>query len=151
MTRLNTLAKAATAFVFLALAACSNDTESSATGVSVKDTSFRAPMGGAMATAGYMTLTSDVDDKLISASSPMAEAVEVHTMVMNNGVMSMRPLADLELPAGKAVVLEPGGTHLMLMGLSPELQNAMAVEVILVFEKAGELPVTLQLDQASAK
>ena len=71
---------------------------------------------------------------LVSASSPVAGVVEIHTMSMNNGVMTMRPIPRLELPAGKAVQLAPGGYHVMLMDLKQPLKTGEVVPITLKLE-----------------
>ena len=84
-------------------------------------------------------------DRLLGGSTPAAERVEVHEMRMDGSVMRMRELAALELPAGKSTKLEPGGLHLMLMGLKAPLKVGDQVPLKLRFEKAGEVEVMLQV------
>ena len=84
------------------------------------------------------------DDRLLSASSPAADSVEIHEMSMNDGVMRMRALGDgLAIPAGTTVELAPGGTHLMLIGVHEALVAGQTVPVELRFEKAGTTTVTM--------
>jgi copper(I)-binding protein len=64
----------------------------------------------------------------------MAEVVEIHEMAMDNNVMRMRAIPALELPAGKAVELKPGGFHVMLMGLKQQVKEGDTVSVNLVVE-----------------
>lgn len=95
---------------------------------------------------GYVTLTSPADDRLISASSPVAGHVEVREMRMDGDVMRMRELADgLPLLAGKRVALSPGGFHIMLMDLKQPLVAGQSVPVQLRFQKAPPLDVTFQV------
>jgi copper(I)-binding protein len=108
----------------------------------------RATPGGAQVGAGYMTITNKgaAADRLISASSPAAEKVQVHEMTMQNNIMKMRELAGgLLIDAGKTVSLAPGGYHLMIMGLKAPLKAGDKVPVILMFEKAGKVEVTLDV------
>src|SRR6185312_6384035 len=101
----------------------------------------RATAKGAAVGAGYMTITNKgaSADRLVSASSPAAGKVEVHTMAMNNGVMTMRPATGgVSVDAGKSVSLSPGGLHLMLMQLKAPLKQGDKVPVTLQFEKAGK-------------
>jgi len=80
------------------------------------------------------------DDVLLSGKTDVAQVVEIHEMADDNGVMVMRPLADgLTIPAGSEEVLEPGGYHVMLIGLTEDLTNGMTYELTLNFEKAGEV------------
>jgi copper(I)-binding protein len=73
---------------------------------------------------------------VVAASSPVAEVVEIHEMAMDNQVMRMRAIPALELPAGKAVELKPGGFHVMLMGLKQQVKEGDTVPVTLVVEGA---------------
>src|SRR5271154_1385273 len=76
----------------------------------------RATPGGAKIGVGYLTIENkgSTPDRLTGASAEVAGKVEVHEMVMNNGVMTMRPLdKGLIIDPGKTVKLAPGGSHLM--------------------------------------
>lgn len=63
-------------------------------------------------------LISSEDAKVVGVASPVAAAVELHSSAMENGVMQMRALDAIALPAGKPIELKPGGVHVMLMGLA---------------------------------
>ena len=88
----------------------------------VKDAWVRATVPQQKATGAFMQLTAAQDSKLVSVSSAAVPVVEVHEMKMQDGVMKMRPLPSLSLPAGKAVSLTPGGYHVMLMDLKQQLK-----------------------------
>ncbi|MBN8493453.1 MAG: copper chaperone PCu(A)C [Burkholderiales bacterium] len=103
----------------------------------VKDPWVRGTVAGQKATGMFGQVTSTAGGKLVSASSPVAGVVEIHEMVMDGNVMKMRAITGLELPAGKAVELKPGGYHVMLMDLKQELKVGDAVPVTLVIEGAG--------------
>ncbi len=81
-----------------------------------------------------MTLVSKSDARLVAASSPAAKVVEVHEMKLEAGVMTMRAVDKLALPAGKPVALTPGGYHVMLMGLAKPLRDGDTVPITLVVE-----------------
>ena len=68
----------------------------------------------------------------------MAGVVEIHEMAMDGNVMRMRAVPALELPAGKAVELKPGGYHVMLMDLKKPLAAGETVPISLVIETAGK-------------
>ena len=102
--------------------------------VSVKDAWVRATVAQQKATGAFMQLQSAQDAKLVSAQSPVAGVTEVHEMAMDNGVMKMRPVPFLALPAGKAVELKPGGYHVMLMDLKAQVKDGDMVPVTLVVE-----------------
>ncbi len=83
-------------------------------------------------------------NRLVSASSPIAERVELHTMTIDNDVMRMRELEDgIELPGEAQVDLEPGGLHVMFMGLSVPFTEGDEVPVTLVFAGGEEREITL--------
>jgi hypothetical protein len=102
--------------------------------VSVKDAWVRATVPQQKATGAFMQLQSVQDAKLVSAQSPVAGVVEVHEMSMDGGVMKMRAIPSLDLPAGKAVELKPGGFHVMLMDLKAQVKDGDTVPVTLVVE-----------------
>ena len=102
--------------------------------VTVKDAWVRATVAQQKATGAFMQLQSAQDAKLISAQSPVAGLVEVHEMSMDGGVMKMRAIPSLALPAGKAVDLKPGGYHVMLMDLKGQVKDGDTVPVTLVVE-----------------
>jgi copper(I)-binding protein len=102
--------------------------------VSVKDAWVRATVAQQKATGAFMMLESKQESKLVAAQSPVAGVVEVHEMAMDNGVMKMRPVPFLALPAGKAVELKPGGYHVMLMDLKSQVKDGDMVPVTLVVE-----------------
>ena len=98
---------------------------------------------GMTAGAALMGLHSSVDDKLISASSPICERVEIHSMTDDNGIMKMREEESLALPADKIVKLEPSGYHLMLIGLKEPLKADTKFDLTLTF--ATGAPVTVSV------
>jgi copper(I)-binding protein len=100
--------------------------------VEVKNAWVRATVQGQKATGAFMQITAPAASTLISVSTPVAGVAEVHEMKMDGDVMRMRPLAKgLELPAGKAVQLQPGGYHLMLMDLKLPLQKDTTIPITL--------------------
>lgn len=84
-------------------------------------------------------------DAILSASSEAAETVELHEVVNDAGVMRMRPVPRIEVPAGATVELKPGGYHIMLLGLRDDLRPGATVKVTLSLEKAGPLTVEAQV------
>lgn len=85
-------------------------------------------------------------DKLLRASSSAAQAVELHTMTIDQDIMRMRQLDDIALPAASKLVMKPGsGAHLMLIGLKQVLQAGQSVDLILEFEKAGKISITAKV------
>lgn len=103
--------------------------------VEVKNAWVRATVQGQKATGAFMQITAPAASTLISVSTPVAGVAEVHEMKMDGDVMRMRPLAKgLELPAGKAVQLQPGGYHLMLMDLKLPLQKDTTIPLTLTLQ-----------------
>lgn len=118
---------------------------SEAKGIAIVTPWARATPGGAKVGAAFMEIQAvpGADDKLLSASSPSAEVVELHDHVREGGVVKMRRIEALPIVGGKSVVLKPGGLHLMLMELKHPLKEGDAVDVTLVFEKAGQVKVAV--------
>ncbi len=81
-------------------------------------------------------------DRLLAAHSPVAERIELHTHVMESAVPQMRRVAAIDLPPGERVRLEPGGLHLMLLGLRQPLMAEQRFPITLVFERSA--PLTLE-------
>jgi len=102
--------------------------------VSVSDAWVRGTVEGQKATGAFMQLKSPGGATLIAAESPAAGAVEIHEMRIEGNVMRMRALPRLELPAGQAVDLKPGGYHIMLMNLKAPLKKGESVPIRLKFQ-----------------
>lgn len=94
----------------------------------------RATLPGQKVAGAYLEITSPMDGRLTGVSSPAAGSAEVHSMKMDNGVMKMRPVESLDLPAGKMVKLEPGGLHVMLFDLKKPLRAGQKVPLVLAVE-----------------
>jgi hypothetical protein len=101
--------------------------------VTVTDAWVRGTVPGQSATGAFMSLQSPSDAALVAAASPAAKIVEVHEMSMDKGVMRMRAVEKLPLPAGKTVDLKPGGYHVMLMDLTRALKEGDTIPVTLTF------------------
>ena len=108
----------------------------------------RASMGMAKAGAAYMVLTNDgsAPDRLVSASAEVSETVELHTHLMEDGVMRMRQVQAIEVAPGAPSVLEPGGLHVMLIGLKEPLTAGESFPMTLTFEQAGEITVEVAVE-----
>lgn len=96
----------------------------------------RATVANQHSSGAFMTLTADIDSKLVDVHSSVAKTVQVHEMKMNGDVMTMGPVDSLALPAGKAVVLDDSGYHVMLMGLNRQLKEGDQVPLTLLVEDA---------------
>ena len=125
---------------------------SAAAGILAEGAWIRATMDTATPGGAYLTLTntSAADDALVSVTSPAAATVELHeTMAGDSGMMGMRPVGRLDLPAGAVVTLEPGGYHLMLIGLVAPLAEGATVDLVFTFEHAPVQTVTAQVVSAT--
>jgi len=106
----------------------------------------RSTVAGQKATGAFLQIRSVAGGKLVAASSPVAGIVEIHEMSMDGNVMKMRALPNgLDLPAGKAVALKPGGLHVMLMDLKQPLKAGDTVPLSLVVEGAGSKRETVEV------
>ena len=84
-------------------------------------------------------------DNLLGVSSDVAEFVEVHKTEMQDGIMSMKPVASIEIPAKGEVELKPGGFHVMLIGLKKDLIAGEKISLVLKFEQAGNVRVEAEI------
>jgi copper(I)-binding protein len=107
----------------------------------------RATAASARTGALYVTVTNNgtESDRLLGVSTEVAAECHLHVSDMSGGVMTMRMVEDLEIPAGGSVTLAPGGTHVMLMGLKAALQKGTTFPATLRFEKAGEVAVEVMV------
>ena len=99
---------------------------------------------GQVVGGGYLTIVNEgkVDDLLVSATTPVAAEVQLHTVTMNNGVMQMRRVkGGIAIPARQVVKLEPGAMHIMFMGLKAPLARGKMLPVALRFRRAGIVKV----------
>ena len=113
--------------------------------VKIEDPWVRGTVAGQMATGAFMAITAKEGAALVSASSPVAGVVEIHSMKMEDGVMKMRPIPKLDLPAGEAVQLKPGGYHVMLMDLRQPLKTGEFVLITLKLEGKDKATTTLDI------
>lgn len=143
--------KPTTALLALLAAACGQP-ETGAPDIRIDDAWARATVPGKKATAAYLTISNrgSGDDSLIAVSSSSG-AADVHSTSMEGGIMRMRKLDRLPLPAGGIVKLEPGGTHVMLTGLSEPALAGARIELILRFEKPPERKVTADVRDSSGE
>jgi len=102
--------------------------------VKVENGWARATVQGQKATGAFMKLTAPQTTRLVGVATPVAGVAEVHEMKMDNGVMSMRAVPALDLPANQAVELKPGSYHLMLMDLKAPLLKDSSVALTLTFK-----------------
>jgi len=119
-------------------------------GAHVKNAWVRATVPQQHATGAFMTLDATLDSKLVRATSPVSDHVEIHEMIMQDDVMKMRQIPSIALPAGQAVELKPGGYHIMLIDLKQQIHAGDQVPLTLVFEHSNGEQETITV-QAPAR
>lgn len=119
--------------------------------VEVRDAWVRTAVPGQQGTGAFMKITSKTDTRLVGVSTPVAGVAEVHEMKMDNDVMRMRAVPSLDLRAGQALELKPGGYHLMLMQLKQALPPGSSVPVTLHFRDAKGAESKLDLTLAVSR
>lgn len=100
--------------------------------------------------AAYMTITSPIDDELVSASVDASIAMEaqIHETVENEaGEMSMQEVASVPLVAGEGFELAPGGYHVMLMGLAAPLEVGTTIDITLTMKSGATATVTAEVSE----
>ena len=128
--------------------------EPAATSIVVTQAWSRATPGGSKVAGGYLVIENKGSsaDKLLSASTEIANKVEIHEMVVNDGVMTMRAVeGGLSIDPGRTVKFAPGGLHLMIVGLATPLVRGDKVPVTLEFEKAGKVKLSLDVQGIGAQ
>ncbi|WP_028464225.1 copper chaperone PCu(A)C [Nisaea denitrificans] len=114
--------------------------------VVVTDPWARASILASRPGAAYLTLVSDMDDRLLSATTPAAGQVMMHASETDtNAITRMIHLDALDLRAGQTVRFAPGGMHLMLMGLTAKLEEGGQFPLTLSFEHAGDITVEVPI------
>ena len=112
----------------------------------------RATAGRAETGAAYMVLVGgEQADTLIGVSSPVAETVELHTHLETDGVMRMRQVDSIPIPAKAQVVFRPGGLHIMLIGLKGPLKEGRTFPLTLTFEHAGRIETEVPILASGAR
>ncbi len=120
--------------------------------VTVVDPYVRAVPPGAPATAAFMGLQADKGNvALVKASSDVARSVELHTHIHDNGVMRMRPVDKIELKKGETVTLQPGGLHVMLIGLTRPVKPGDSVEIELSFSDGTKQQISAPVRKIEMK
>jgi copper(I)-binding protein len=114
--------------------------------VKIDNAWVRATAPGQKVAGAFMDLTADADMTLISAASPAAKVVELHTMSMDNGVMIMRQVKEIGLPKSKTINLKPGGLHVMLIDLTGQIKPGDKTPVTLSVRGGDGKVQTLALE-----
>jgi copper(I)-binding protein len=114
----------------------------------------RATPKGAEVAGGYTTIENNGDsaERLIGGTFEEAAALELHVMVMKDGVMTMRPAeGGIEIPPHGRIEFRPGGLHMMFTGLKSQLKESDEIAGTLIFEKAGSVAVDFEVQGMGSK
>lgn len=95
--------------------------------------------------AGFLSIANSGSepDRLVAAETDGADRIELHGHSMENGIMKMRALDAIDIPANGSAELRTGGFHLMVFGLKHASRPGDTLAVTLVFERNGRVDVTL--------
>ncbi len=116
-------------------------TSSFAADITANNARVRAVPAGQVNSAAFMMLKNDSseDRLLVSAHSNISKAVELHTHKKEGGMMRMRRVDSIAIKAGSKTVLQPGGLHIMFIGLKHGLKAGEEVELQLVFDNGSKI------------
>ncbi len=106
--------------------------------ISVTHARAAATAPGQQVGGAYLDISASENAKLVGVESPVARKVMIHVMTMKNGIMEMRSVKTLDIPAGKTVSLSEGGMHLMLMDIRKPLVSGDTVPLRLTFDQDGK-------------
>jgi periplasmic copper chaperone A len=125
---------------------------SAANTIVVEQPFARATPKGAMTGAAYMTLVNNgaTADRLVGATTPVADKVQFHKETEDNGVSRMREVHNVDLEPGAKVGFKPGDMHMMIVGLKQPLVQGQTFSLALQFEKAGNIEVTVPIQGIGA-
>jgi copper(I)-binding protein len=139
-----------TLFALLATPVALAETEPT---IHIVDVKARPTAPGAETAAVYLVLMNHgaVDDRLTAISTPVADKAELHRTVDSGGMSKMDAVPDFTIKANDGATFEPGGLHIMLMGLKQQLKIGDSFPVTLTFAKAGAVTVTASVQTIKAK
>ena len=142
MMRKLSLLAAALAFSTGALAGAADQ-------ISVQDPYVRLAPPGAPATGAFMVIKNngDKDVKLVKADNPASKVTELHNHINDNGVMRMRQVPAIEIPAKGEAVLKPGGLHVMLIDMKAPLSEGQVVPITLGFDDGSSKVVEVKVQK----
>ena len=125
-------------FAEIAAVALSTSLWAAPPAVEVTDAWVRATVPGQPVAGAYLTIRSAQAAKLVGVKSPVAKSAEIHSMSDEGGVMRMRKLDALALPAGEPVELKSGGNHIMLLEIKRQLKPGEKIPLTLIVEQGGK-------------
>lgn len=112
--------------------------------VQIKEPYVRATPPHSKNSAAFLTLvnTQDKAIKLVAASSDIAQRVELHNHIHEDGMMKMRQVEAINIPANSSTQLQPGGLHVMFLGLKQDLSEGQQVKFNLYFDNGDEITIS---------
>ncbi len=113
--------------------------------VTVSDAWTRATVPAQKVAGVFFDVESSTDARLVGVQTALTDVAEIHTMSMEDGVMRMREVSAVELPAGETVSFKPGGYHVMLFDLPRQLQAGEQLPLELVIEDANAQRTSLMI------
>ena len=121
-------------------------TGAAASELEVADAYVREPVPGRAMSAAFLEITNQSEQarELTSVTADWAGSIEIHTHLHENGMMKMRQLESLALPAKQSVTLEPGGLHLMLFNLNLPLATNLPMTLCFDNDECMEITATLR-------
>ena len=142
----------ATALVLVLFISSEARAQASSNTIKVEQEWARATPNGAQTGAAYMTLLNNGAsvDRLVSASTPVADQVQFHKATEDNGVSRMREVKEIELDPGAKVIFKPGDMHMMIVRLKEPLKEGQTFPLTLQFEKAGHIDVNVPIEKVGS-
>ncbi len=112
----------------------------------IEDVWVRTTLRTGAPTGAFMLIKNmgSAPDRLIAASSPRAKATEIHQSSMAGGVMKMRRVDGVEVPANGMAMLKPGSYHVMMMGVTHAIKAGSHIPLTLTFEHAGKITLNVE-------
>src|SRR5215470_1244209 len=120
--------------------------------ITVEQAWARATPRGALTGAAYMTLINKgaFADRLLNATTPVADQIQFHKQTEDNGVSRMREVHNVELSPGGKIIFKPGDMHIMIVGIKQPLKEGQTFPLTLQFEKAGHVDVNVPIEKVGA-
>jgi hypothetical protein len=137
-------------FIFLITGSLEAQMVSRKSGIEIQKAWTRATPPNAKNAAVYMILQNDgpLNDLLLDVQTPAAKIVELHTVVKEKEMMFMQPVENISIPAHSVAVLQPGGSHMMLVNLKEQLKIGNHIDLTLKFMHAGEIRLKVPVQKS---
>lgn len=112
--------------------------------VSIKGAWTRATPPGAINSATYAQLhnTGTEERTIVGVTTKAADEVQLHTVIDEGGLMKMRQVTSISIPAGGMAELKPGGYHIMMLGIHEQLRDGENVEIEVEFANGDKMTFT---------